>query len=374
MRIVWLQSPPWDGVWTRQNHFARRFARDGAEILYVENPQAIGARLKQSGLRGLIDGLASVREVEPGLKVMTLPVQLPGGRGSEAIGRLNGRRFARAIQAHLSREGWTDYHAWCRLPGSIHALRHLQPRGVVYDVTDDYELYAQSPREARLTVAAEAAMCARANQVFTTTLQLQQKLSPMNAQVRIVPNGVDSVFFEQPESEEDPLPSVPRPRIGFIGLVARWMDFELLRKLGARWPGQVVIVGPVKAEVAAQLAAIPGLVCTGHVPHLDVPRYLRAFDVCILPNELTELRHRADPLKLVEYLASGKPTVSVALRSAEPLRPLVDVAASHDDFLALVEARLADPQPELAERRRATAAARSWDGLYAQVREDLLAL
>jgi glycosyltransferase involved in cell wall biosynthesis len=357
-------------VWTRQNHFARRFAAAGAEVLYVENPTALRARLDQEGLGGLLrpqDG----REVEPRLRVLRLPMQIPGSRQSGSIGALNGLRFARAIRRTLHEQGWDDYIAWCRVPASYHALRHLQPRAVVYDVTDDYELYARSEREKALTRGLERKLLARADRVFTTTATLRDKMAPFNPDVRVIPNGVDAAFFETPEREDDPLPAVPRPRIGFVGLVARWMDFELLRKLAARWPGQVVVVGPVQREVEAELQSIAGLVHVPKVAHLEVPRYLRAFDVCIMPHETSELRHRADPLKVVEYLAAGKPIVSVALRSLEPLAALVDLAADHDGFLALVEQRLRQPRPELREERRRVAAARSWDGLYGQVSQAL---
>jgi glycosyltransferase involved in cell wall biosynthesis len=369
-KIVWLLSPPWDGVWTRQNHFARRFAREGVEILYVENPVSAGARLKAEG-PGVLFRPAQVRTVEPGIRVMNLPMQIPGSTRAGMLARANGARGAAAIRRWLTAQGWDDYLVWCRLPGSVDTLKGLRPRAVVYDVTDDYVYYARSAKERAMTRAAEAAMAQRAQQVFTTTEALRDRLIQSNPRTAIIPNGVDPIFLQQPEGEADPLAHVPHPRIGFVGLVARWMDFDLLAKLGARWPGHVVIVGPVKPEVEAKLAAIPGLVRVGHVPHLQVPAYLRAFDVCILPHEVSELRHRADPLKIVEYMASGKPTVSVALRSVHPMHPYVDVARDHDAFLSLVAQRLADPRADLAPGRRAIAEKRGWDGLFLEVKDRL---
>jgi glycosyltransferase involved in cell wall biosynthesis len=373
-RLLWLQSPPWDGVWTRQNHFARRFAAAGAEVLYVENPPALRARLEQEGFAGVLGAGRAAREVEPRLRVLRLPLQVPGSRQSGLVGALNGLRFAHAVQDAVRGQGWDDYVAWCRVPGSYHALRHLRPRAVVYDVTDDYELYARSGREKGLTRKLERKLLARADLVFTTTATLRDKLALFNDNVRVVPNGVDPAFFEEPDAEDDPLAAVPHPRIGFVGLIARWMDFELLRKLAARWPGHVVVVGPVQREVEASLRGIEGLLHVPKVAHLEVPRYLRAFDVCIMPHEISELRHRADPLKVVEYLAAGKPIVSVALRSLEPLSALVDLAADHQTFLELVEQRLRQPRPELRQERRRVAAARSWDQLFGEVTRALDAL
>ena len=370
-RILWLQSPPWDGVWTRQNHFARRFAKNGVEILYVENPPAFRARaqLEGIGISSLLGGKS--REVEPRLRVLKLPLQIPGSRQIQLLGATNGLRFAWAVNRELQASGWSDYVAWCRVPNAFHTLRHLKPSAVVYDVTDDYELYARSQTEKTLTRQLEQKLLRRANQVFTTTTILRDKFSGLAQKIDVIPNGVDSVFFEEPVEETDPLPSTPRPRIGFVGLVARWMDFELLRKLASRWPGQVVIVGPVQAEVEPIFRSIRGIVHVPKVAHLEVPRYLRAFDVCIMPHIVSELRHRADPLKVIEYLAVGKPIVSVALRPLIEMNSLVDLADNHDEFLQFVESRLTDPRPELRQMRRNLAASRNWNNLYDHVQRSL---
>ena len=49
----------------------------------------------------------------------------------------------------------------------------------------------------------------------------------------------------------------------------------------------------------------------GHVPPADVPRYLSAFDVCAMPHpRTTQFAYYTSPLKLFEYMASGRPTVA----------------------------------------------------------------
>ncbi|MFC0242364.1 glycosyltransferase [Rhodopseudomonas telluris] len=283
------------------------------------------------------------------------------------IGAINGYRFAGAVRREAARLGLANPLVWCRLPASIHTLERLHPRAVVYDVTDDYDYYATSDSERALTREREQRLAAGADQIFTTSEELRTKLCGLaSTPVTAVSNGVDGMFFDD-SPKDDPLKDVPHPRIGFVGLVASWMDFDLLARLAARWPKQVVIVGPVKPEVEQRLAAIPGLVRVGAVPHREVPTYLRAFDVCIQPHLINELRHRSDPLKVIEYLATGRPIVSVALRSLEPLRPVVDLAANADDFIRLVAERIADPRPELTLSRRAVAATRNWDTLYLTV-------
>jgi len=369
-KIVWLQSPPWDGIWTRQNHFSRRFAAEGAEILYVENPVSFGQRIRQG--RAAI-GAAVRRDVEPRLHVMSLPLQLPGSRRSPMVGKLNGRRFAASIAGWLRRERWQQPIYWCRLPIAVEVLDRLPPGPVIYDVTDDYAFYAASADERALTVAREERLARRAAQIFTTTAELAERLRAFNPNVQVVPNGVDPSFFAPPPpGEADPLPEVARPRIGYIGLIAAWTDFELLEAIAARWPGQVVSIGPVKPDVRAAYEAIPGLVRLPPVHNLEVPRYLRAFDVCIQPHVPLEVRHRADPLKIVEYLSAGKPIVSIALRNLEPLRDVVDLAQDRDAFLAGIERNLAQPDPEAKVERIRRARDRSWDSLYGSIREAVI--
>ncbi len=367
-KFVWLLSPPWDGVWTRQNHFSRRFAADGAGVLYVENPVSLRARMRG----GPAAWHSTVRrDVEPGLNVMSMPVQIPGSTFSSLAGGLNARRFAAPIARWLDQAGWADPIYWCRLPMSVDILDHLPPGRVVYDVTDDYVHYAGSARARALTEARENRIAARAGMIFTTTQPLAQRLRAINPNVHVVPNGVDARFFD-PQPADDPFASVPHPRIGHVGLTSNWMDFELLAKIAARWLGQVISIGPVKPEVRAAYERIPGLVRLPPVHNLDLPRYLDAIDVCIQPHLPLEVRHRADPLKIVEYMAMGKPIVSTALRNLEPLSDVVELATDHQGFIAAIERALADRDPALRNRRIERARPRSWDRLYGDVRRAVL--
>ena len=146
------------------------------------------------------------------------------------------------------------------------------------------------------------------------------------------------------------------------------MDFPLLEMLGQRWPGQVVMVGPIAAEVEARARAIPGIVWTGFVPQPELPPYLRGFDVCIMPHLTNELRRRSNPLKICEYLAIGKPFVSVDLPAVHPFRGVIDVAADREDFVRLVADNLASSSlPQVVERRQAIARSFSWDRIFETV-------
>lgn len=365
-RFVWLGSPPWDGVWTRQNHFAQRLAALGAEVLYQEAPSSWRARLRD---RTKKSNRVAVREVERGLYVMSAPLHLPGANYLDTIAEINGALISSALRDWLVSNNWKEFVCWCRLPVSVFALRKLIPNAIVYDVTDDYALYAKRDYERKRCRSREALLAARADIVFIASQELRKNQIIKSKEPVWLPNGVDYDSFAQASLatlEMHPrLREIRKPIIGYVGLISHWMDFDLLAQLAQRWPGQVVMVGPVHPDVQKHVDSLKNIHWLGFVPHTEVPRYLRGFDVCILPQKVSELRHRANPLKIWEYLATGKPVVSVALRMMETMTDVVEVAQDHPDFMRRVMQCLENPGTvEQISRRMTTARAFSWDTLF----------
>src|SRR5205814_6000209 len=115
-KFIWVRSPTWDDVWTRQNHFATRLARLGAEVLYVENPCSWRSRLKQKKWPNLALPRAHVvRQIEPRLHVMRANLSFPGGTRSDANAKLNGKLIASQIERWSRSRSSSDCLAWCRL-------------------------------------------------------------------------------------------------------------------------------------------------------------------------------------------------------------------------------------------------------------------
>src|SRR6058998_2815899 len=103
-------------IWIRQNHFATRLARLGAEVLYVENPCSWASSLKQKRWDRLSLGqVGAVRQVEPRLHVMRPALSLPGSSRSDFVANINGRLLAWQIRQWARSRHWSGYLAWCRI-------------------------------------------------------------------------------------------------------------------------------------------------------------------------------------------------------------------------------------------------------------------
>jgi glycosyltransferase involved in cell wall biosynthesis len=254
----------------------------------------------------------------------------------------------------------------------------LVPRHVVYDITDDYSHFVNDPRRKAVVRRREETLLQRADLVFVTNPSLREPRLPLNPNVHVSLNGVDYELFAtaaDPSLPEHPLlEAVPKPRIGFVGFVSDWLDFELVSKMAERWPGRVVMVGPIKAGCQAASERISKAIWTGFIKdRAGLPALIRGFDVVTMPFLKNELTDNMNPLKIWEYLATGKPFVSTALESMRLCAGLGESARSHAEFLELVERGLLEGQAK-APARMALAREHSWDTIFDEMMQKLVKL
>ena len=92
-----------------------------------------------------------------------------------------------------------------------------------------------------------------------------------------------------------------------------------------------------------------------------LPTYLKGFDACLIPYVLTENKQLADPLKLYEYLAAGKPVISKPLPVLAAFGDVVRIATTVDEWIDAIDAAVREDTVELVGRRQAIARQHTWD-------------
>jgi glycosyltransferase involved in cell wall biosynthesis len=120
--------------------------------------------------------------------------------------------------------------------------------------------------------------------------------------VYLFPFGVSFGKFEQVRQSADQTPSdlaaLKRPVVGYVGGIHQWMDLELLAAAARQMPDtSFVLVGPLQMDVSAT-HGVPNLHLLGKRPHDDIPRYIKGFDVGIVPYVLSEYTANVYPTKL----------------------------------------------------------------------------
>jgi len=206
----------------------------------------------------------------------------------------------------------------------------------VYYCVDEFSEFAGYDREAILS--AEGRLALRADMVVTTSQALFEAKGPLNANTMLVPHGVDHSHFARATSADTVVPAdiagLPRPILGFWGLVQGWVDVALIRQLAVGRPDwSVVLIGEVATDVSA-LRDLPNVHLLGRRPYASLPGYARGFDAGLIPFRVNRLTRAVNPIKLREYLSAGLPVVSTPLPEVQRYAQLVRIAEPGAGFIA----------------------------------------
>jgi uncharacterized SAM-binding protein YcdF (DUF218 family)/glycosyltransferase involved in cell wall biosynthesis len=339
-------------------------------VLFLENTGVRAPKLSdmprlRQRFRNWARGTRGFREERPNLFVFSpIVVPLPYSRVARWINRVF---LVHAIRRWMRAVGASRPVVWTFLPTPLahELIDHLDPALTVYYCIDDF---ASSSIEARRITRSEDAMFRRADLVFVTSEKLRQRAAASSSSVHFFPFGVRFQSFEEARRAQAPAPGdiagLPRPIVGYVGGMHQWVDQELIAQVARRLPEiTFVFVGPAQCDVSA-LRAVPNIRLLGGRPHAELPAYISAFDVGIVPYKLSDYTANVYPTKLNEYLAMGIPVVATDLLEIRRFNAdhgdIVAVATNADRFADALAHALLDKEPSVVARRIDVARSNSW--------------
>ncbi|MBI1737097.1 MAG: YdcF family protein [Candidatus Rokubacteria bacterium] len=369
--IVCISSIDWDFLWQGHQHVMATLARHGNRVLYIENtgvrrPTLRDVRRVRDRLRNWWRGTNGFREALPNLVVYS-PIVLPF-LYSRLARRVNRALLLRALDRWMRATGFRRPIAWTFLPTPLarDLVRGLDPALVVYHCVDDF---ASSSAAARRIRSSEEALFREADLVFVTSDKLRARAERAAAEVHVFPFAVDYERFARVRDGATVVPPGLRTRgapvAGYIGGVHGHVDQELLVTVARTLPHvDFVLVGPIQVDVE-RLRRLPNVRLLGAREHHELPRYVKGFDVGLVPYRLNEYTWHVYPTKLNEYLAMGIPVVATDLAEVRRFNvdhgQIVGVATTPAEFAAAVDTAIARPSKAGARERIAVARLNSWD-------------
>lgn len=386
--VVLLSTADWDHpFWTNKQHVASAMVRLGHRVLYVESVGLRAPRMEVQDLRRLARRLFRAvrppRKIVDGLWVWS-PLLIPAPR-TPLSRRLNRLVFTVLLQFWRRWLGLRPDLLWTYNPlcGQLLPLAPCDFQQLVYHCVDD--LTAQPCMPSGLIALEEERLCRAADQVFVTSSELLRTRGAFNPCTRFDPNVADVEHFAQARDRQAAVPpdllALPAgPRLGFVGAVSSYkLDLELLASLANHRPdAQIVLIGRVgEGDPSTDLAGLvdhPNVHLFGARPYLDLPAYLRGFDLALLPCPLNAYTRSMFPMKFFEYVAAGLPVVSTNLPALREYSHLAWLCSDRASFLATIDALLQDAPTEGLRRPVALESLPAWCSYRGRTESMLAAL
>lgn len=239
---------------------------------------------------------------------------------------------------------------------------------IVFDWSDDFAAFGNgNEADRKKTQEICDFYIKKADIVFAVNEKLRKRGEQLNANTYLLQNATDYSNFSRAALEKTIVPveiqKLKRPVIGYIGwIVEARMDIEIIEYIANNRPESTILfVGPINSDsLKRKLSTISNLVLIPPKDYVDLPSYMKAFDVCIIPNKINAHTDGNNPIKIYDYLATGKPVVSTRTAGVEQFKDIIAIARNKEEFLEKIDNVLMSNNADLKERRQEVALQNSW--------------
>jgi UDP-galactopyranose mutase len=353
----------WDSVFQRPQQIISRLVKTRS-VLFIEEPLPLSAGERMQRW-DVAHPLPNLRVCRPRI---ASPIEGFDARHTPTlIGMLRSLLTDALIDRHV---------AWLYSPMAVLLARSLSPELLVYDCMDELSGFLHAPPE---IVEREAELLRWANVAFTGGPSLYRAKRARHANIHCFPSSVDAAHFGKActgTADHAEQRDLPRPRLGFFGVLDERLDTALVREVAeARPEWQIVLVGPVAKISPSTLPRRPNIHYMGPRPYAELPSFLAGWDVCLLPFALNAATRYISPTKTLEYMAAERPIVSTPITDVvEPYGDVVAVARTPDEFVDACDRSLRETdacRASRVRRMREVLARTSWDATVQAMEREL---
>jgi len=369
--VIGLLPEAWGGPWMARHQLMTRLARY-FHVLWVEPPEG----WREWRPRGFAQHRHNPSEMKiPGFDWYQSGRWLPQIYRPRGIGKIFDRLRLATAKAILRKRGCKKIIMYVWRPELGTALDLLDHDVSCYQIDDEYTFSdVEQPVDLE-----EMQLIRRVDQVILHSPALMEKKGYLNTNTILLPNGVDYAAYTRPHTEPADLCTIPHPRIGYIGVIKKQLNFQLLITLAQQHPQwSFVFVGPIgflggNGLLLQQLQTMRNVFFLGYKSVNLLPAYTQHMDVCTLCYEANDYTKFIYPLKLHEYLASGRPIVGAPIPSVIEFSNVIQVAESPEEWsIAINKALLpAASESTAIKARRDIARQHDWNQITRNIAEAL---
>ena len=333
MKIVCVSTINWDFLFQRPQQIVARLASRGHSFIFIEPSPPLFRVIRAPSMLLPKIGHHNV------LLVKNLTIS----KGDKKIIRSLIAIFNVLLLTTLIYIFFRKTDFWLFYFPDSFILQFVRKQKIAYDCVDDLSNFPDISQKKKLElINNELNLIGTAKIVFATSWSLYERNSKINPNTAYVPNACDfEHFYKALQIKEQPhdIQQLRYPIIGFIGAIREWIDIDLICKIAEEHPEySILLVGPVTYGYH-KLKKYKNISMVGTKEYRVLPQYLAFMDVCLIPFKVNKLTIASNPIKLYEYLAAGKPVVSVALPEIiiKNASSLVRVAQNGNEFIKQIQ-------------------------------------
>lgn len=294
----------WQSVYQRPQHIIGRLATK-LKILFVEAPLPNIREERSANLIIINDNLHIIQ---------------PNVSDIESIGDII-PKYVRNTSVPMG---------WFYAPAFSPLLERLNFETIVYDCMGE-PLSGNNSKE----LLEEDILMAHADIVFTNGKFLYESKKKMHSNVYYFPGSVDESHFSPARNGilvPDDIANIQSPIVGYYGIIDNRIDFSLLQEVAIKLPNiAFVLMGYLDAETSIPEEA--NIHYLGMKSYDELPHYLKAFDVAMMPFALNDSAKYISSAKTLEYMAAGKPIISTKINHVvRDYNLCVSVVEDADEF------------------------------------------
>ncbi len=231
-------------------------------------------------------------------------------------------------------------------------------RPYYFELSDPFSLMA---KDKRMAIECERKMIGDATGVFATALELAKAYSSYSDKIHYVPNTYDSEVFDYCKHEKlETKIANNRKTIGYIGNINEYViDLELLDELTVTFKNcDFLFIGKINGSRKFMLKKLykrifnrSNVKFIGWVPYPKLPAYINSFSACILLDKRDDFSKFIHHNKTYQYLALGKPVVTLDTMPDWNNFNNIFVANSHAEYIQLLKIALEPAKKRQIEAR-----------------------
>jgi glycosyltransferase involved in cell wall biosynthesis len=255
------------------------------------------------------------------------------------IRRLNQYFVTRTVQRYTRKLNMTHSILVSTVPNACDYIGFFNEKKAIYYCVDDFTQWPGFEHD--LVCEMDKQMVTKASMLVATSQKLYQRLVLSGKPTYLLTHGVDiEMFIKVPDQEHNCLNKIPKPRAGYFGLIDERSDQDLILAVASKMKDfSFVMTGAIVANVAC-LKACLNIYFTGPVAYEELPALIKGLDVLFIPYVVSDFTDSISPLKLKEYLVTGKPVITTPLAEAFLYEKHITIAATVEDWLAALKSAM----------------------------------